>query len=75
MRASGSQVLAGVAIGMALLPFLGRGLGVMLLDMSPYHPGIYAGVMTAMVVVAALATLAPTRRALRIDPAAALRYE
>ena len=75
MRASGSQVLVGVAIGMALLPFLGRGLGVMLLDMSPYHPGIYAGVMTAMVVVAALATLAPTRRALRIEPAAALRYE
>lgn len=75
MKASGSQVLAGVAIGMALLPVLGRGLGVMLLDMSPYHPGIYAGVMAAMLVVAALATLAPTRRALRIDPAAALRYE
>jgi ABC-type lipoprotein release transport system permease subunit len=32
-------------------------------------------VVTLMVVVAIAATLTPTRRALRVDPAAALRYE
>lgn len=75
LRASGSQVLVGVALGMALLPFVGRNLGVLLLEMSPYDPGIYALVVAAMLLVAVLATLAPTLRAVRIDPAAALRYE
>jgi len=75
LRASGSQVLIGVGLGLALLPFVGRGLGIFLLDMTPYDPRIYAAVAGGMLVVAAAATLAPTRRALRIDPAAALRYE
>ncbi len=75
MRASGSQVLIGVGIGLVLLPFVGRGLGLFLLDMTPYDPRIYGLVAGGMLAVAAAATLAPTRRALRIDPAAALRYE
>jgi putative ABC transport system permease protein len=75
MRASGVQILLGVAIGMALLPLMGRGLGDTLGNVSPYDPGIYAWVVILMVVVAIAATLTPTRRALKIDPAAALRYE
>jgi predicted permease len=75
MRASGVQILLGVAIGMALLPLMGRGLGETLGEVSPYDPGIYGMVVAIMVVVAIAATLTPTRRALRVDPAAALRYE
>jgi putative ABC transport system permease protein len=75
MRASGVQILLGVAIGMALLPLMGRGLGDTLGNVSPYDPGIYAWVIILMVIVAVAATLTPTRRALKIDPAAALRYE
>jgi predicted permease len=75
MRASGVQILLGVTIGMALLPFMGRGLGDVLNEVSPYDPVVYALVVAAMVVVAVLATLTPTRRALKVDPAAALRYE
>ena len=40
MRASGVQILLGVGIGMALLPLMGRGLGEILGDVSPYDPGI-----------------------------------
>jgi predicted permease len=75
MRASGVQILLGVVIGMTLLPLMGRGLGDVLGDVSPYDPGIYGIVVALMIVVAVLATLTPTRRALKVDPAAALRYE
>jgi predicted permease len=75
MRASGVQILLGVAIGMTLLPLMGRGLGDILGEVSPYDPGIYGMVVTLMIVVAIAATLTPTRRALKVDPAAALRYE
>jgi predicted permease len=75
MRASGVQILLGVTIGMALLPLMGRALGDVLGDVSPYDPVVYGLVVAAMVVVAVLATLTPTRRALKVDPAAALRYE
>jgi putative ABC transport system permease protein len=75
MRASGVQVLIGVGIGMTLLPLMGSGLGSMLNDVSPYDPGVYTLVVVLMLVVAVAATLTPTRRALKVDPAAALRYE
>ena len=75
MRASGVQILLGVGIGMALLPLMARSLGDFLGNGSPYDPGIYTLVVVMMIVVAIAATLTPTRRALKVDPAAALRYE
>ncbi len=75
LRASGLQILLGVGIGMTLLPLMGRGLGDFLGDVSPYDAGIYVLVVALMAVIAVAATLTPTRRALRVDPAAALRYE
>jgi putative ABC transport system permease protein len=75
MSASGLQVLLGVGIGMTLLPLMGRGLGEFLGDVSPYDAGIYTLVIVLMAVISVAATLTPTRRALKVDPAAALRYE
>jgi len=75
MRASGVQILIGIAIGMTLLPIMGSALGDILGNVSPYDPVIYSMVVGLMLVVAIAATLTPTRRALSVDPAAALRYE
>ncbi|MEX1994774.1 MAG: ABC transporter permease [Steroidobacteraceae bacterium] len=75
LRASGVQILIGIGIGMTLLPVMGSGLGDILGDVSPYDPAIYTMVVGLMLVVAIAATLTPTRRALKVDPAAALRYE
>jgi len=75
LRASGLQILLGVVIGMMLLPLMGRGLGDVLGEVSPYDAKIYTLVVGLMIVIAIAATLTPTRRALRVDPAAALRYE
>ncbi len=75
MRASGLQIGLGILIGMALLPVMVRGLGEVLQDQSPFDPFIYSMVLALMFAVSIAATLTPTRRALRVDPAAALRYE
>ncbi|HSD54884.1 MAG TPA: FtsX-like permease family protein, partial [Burkholderiales bacterium] len=75
MRASGLQIGFGILIGMALLPIMARGLGDILKDQSPFDPFIYTMVLLLMVAVAIAATLTPTRRALKVDPAAALRHE
>ena len=75
MRASGLQIGLGILIGMALLPIMARGLGDILQDESPFDPFIYTMVLLLMVAVAIAATLTPTRRALKVEPAAALRYE
>ncbi|MGQ0429147.1 MAG: FtsX-like permease family protein, partial [Gammaproteobacteria bacterium] len=75
MRASGTQVLIGVAIGMLLVPVIGSGLGDLLNEVSPFDPGVYAVVVGLMLAVAIAGTLTPIRRALKVDPAAALRYE
>ena len=75
MRASGVQIGLGILIGMGLLPFMARGLGDMLQDESPFDPFLYSVVLALMIAVAIAATLTPTRRALKVDPAAALRYE
>jgi putative ABC transport system permease protein len=75
LRASGVQILLGVGIGMTLLPLVGRGLGDVLNEVSPYDAGIYGLVIGLMITVAIAAILTPTRRALKVDPAAALRYE
>ena len=74
LRASGVQIMVGIIIGMGLLPLMGRALGS-ILDDSPYDPVIYTSVLVIMIVIAFAATLMPTRRALKVDPAAALRYE
>ena len=69
------QVLISVGIGMALLPLVGRTLGNVLNDISLHDPGIYGVVVATTVVIAVAATLTPTRSALKVNPAAALRYE
>lgn len=74
-RASGTQVGVGLLLGMALLPLLGRMLSPVLVDTSPFDPAIYLGVLAVMLLVSVAAVLRPTLRALRVDPAAALRYE
>jgi putative ABC transport system permease protein len=69
-------VAAGVAIGLALAVAAVRPLSMFLVpEVRPADPMNFAMVAGALAVVAGLATVAPTVRALRVDPAAALRHE
>ena len=69
--------LAGIGIGIGLLGAFGvtRFVASILYDTSPSDPLSYGAVALFLVGVAAFASWLPARRATRVDPIIALRYE
>ncbi len=73
---SGLRLVAlGVALGVAAALAASRSLGSLVFGVSPSDPATFAGAAAVLVGVALLAHWIPVRRALRIDPATALRAE
>ena len=67
---------AGVVIGLAVAAVAVRPLSMFLVpELRPADPMNFVLVACMLALVAALATLPPTARALRVDPAVALRHE
>jgi len=65
----------GAAIGLLMALPLPKAFEAMFYDLHIHEPGLYLIVPTAMALVAMLATYIPARRAMRVDPIVALRYE
>ena len=65
----------GVAIGLAAALALTRVLRTLLFEVAPTDPITLAAVSCLLLVVVAVATFLPARRAARVDPMTALRYE
>jgi ABC-type antimicrobial peptide transport system permease subunit len=65
----------GLAVGLALAPVVSRLATSLLFGLSSYDPLTISLAMTAMLAVALLAGYFPARRATKVDPMTALRYE
>ena len=67
--------LAGIVVGVAAAAALARTLASLLFGIGAGDPATYAAVALLLAGVAAAASLAPARRAARVDPLIALRAE
>ena len=68
-------IAIGLVLGLAGAYGLTRFIANELFNVSPTDPVTFTAVTAGLVVVAVLACLIPTRRAVRVDPTVALRYE
>jgi predicted permease len=66
---------AGIAAGLVGAMALTRAIGALLYDVSARDPLTFAGLSAALTLAALVASYIPARRALQVDPIAALRCE
>jgi putative ABC transport system permease protein len=75
IRQGMTLTFAGLVVGIVAGTFVTRVLTDMLFGVTPRDPLTFAGVPVLLLVVAFFACYVPARRATRIDPLEALRYE
>lgn len=66
---------AGMAVGIILTIAFGRLLDALLYEVEPFDAQVFAAVALLLAAAAVLAMLVPARRAARVHPMEALRYE
>jgi len=69
------QIGIGLTLGLALAAGVAQLMTVILFDVQPRDPAIFASVVAVLAVAGLAACLVPARRATRVDPLVALRAE
>ena len=67
--------VVGIVIGVVIALGAGQWLGPLLFQESPHDPLVFGFVAVVLLGVTVLASFVPSRRAARVDPMVALRYE
>ena len=73
VRSTAAVIASGIAIGIALALIIARFVTSMLFGVTPLDALTLTSVLAVLIVTGAAAALAPAWRALRVDPAVALR--
>ncbi len=74
-RQMGVLLGVGIVVGSGIAFAVTRYMGSLLFEVKPWDPVTLSVVVGTLSVVALLATALPARRAMRVDPVIALRYE
>jgi predicted permease len=75
LRQGLTLALVGAVLGIATASAITRYLGSLLYGVRPIDPLTFVGIALLLILVALLACYVPSRRATRVDPLVALRYE
>jgi len=75
VREAGRLLAIGIAAGTALSLVAGRSAGALLFGLKFYDPFTLLASSALLAAIGALASLVPARRASKVDPMVALRYE
>jgi putative ABC transport system permease protein len=75
LKSGMSLVVLGLAIGLAGALALTRLMSTLLFEVSPSDPLTFVAVVCSVILAALLACYIPARRATKVDPLIALRYE
>jgi putative ABC transport system permease protein len=75
IRMGARLVVLGLAIGLVVSLAVSRAIASQLFGVSPYDPATLASVAAVLLLTGLVACWVPARRATRVDPLVALRYE